>query len=252
MTNLNPKSVLWFMAFFLFMQSFSVWSWPKTAYRNMVHDTLRVIPPRLSQVLISRDDAIYNGMINIRSDTATVFARNETPAKIPNDLLDDVNNRIERIVLMLNQHNSFDDIGYELGHLLRIAIDVCDPGIVGSGEPELQQVISEYYRFVDSNLNKIPFVYDKRLPSPVAGAYVRELLTQAVKETSDSVTNIADSFWKKGRLVSASALDLQSVPYAEASLSYSRGVTAAAYLWVLVWSKANGDFTGYRFGLKNN
>ena len=252
MTNLNPKSVLWFMALFLFMQSFSVWSWPKTAYRNMVHDTLRVIPPRLSQVLTSRDDAIYNGMINIRSDTATVFARNEIPAQIPNDLLDDVNNRIERIVLMLNQHNSFDDIGYELGHLLRIAIDACDPGIVGSGRPELQRVVSEYYRFVDSNLNKIPFVYDKRLPSPAAGGYVRELLTQAVKETSDSVTNIADAFWKQGRLVSASGLDLQSVPYAEASLSYSRGVTTAAYLWVLVWSKANGDFTGYRFGLKNN
>jgi hypothetical protein len=40
------------------------------------------------------------------------------------------------------------------------------------------------------------------------------------------------------------------VPYAETSLSYSRGVTAASYLWLSAWTRANGDFTGYRFAPK--
>ena len=45
----------------------------------------------------------------------------------------------------------------------------------------------------------------------------------------------------------ATAFDYRSVPYAKASLGYSRGVTAASYLWLAAWEKANGDFTGYRF-----
>ena len=48
----------------------------------------------------------------------------------------------------------------------------------------------------------------------------------------------------------ASTFDFRSVPYAETSLSYSRGGTAASYLWLSAWAKANGDFTGYRFSSK--
>ena len=40
------------------------------------------------------------------------------------------------------------------------------------------------------------------------------------------------------------------MPYAEFSLAYSRGATAASYLWLSAWSQAKGDFTGYRFSTK--
>jgi hypothetical protein len=51
--------------------------------------------------------------------------------------------------------------------------------------------------------------------------------------------------------VPATEFDFRSVPYAEVSLGYSRGVTAASFLWLAAWSKANGDFTGYRFSRTN-
>jgi hypothetical protein len=100
------------------------------------------------------------------------------------------------------------------------------------------------------NLTRLPLVHDSGLPSTLEGASVTMLLAQVASATTASVSPLSEAFWQDGRVVPASSFDYRSVPYAETSLSYSRGVTAASYLWLAVWSKANGDFSGYRFGAK--
>ena len=79
------------------------------------------------------------------------------------------------------------------------------------------------------------------------GSPPSELLTRVTTETKASVEPLSDAFWSNGQVVSASTFDFRSVPYAETSLSYSRAVTAASYLWLHAWAEAGGDFTGYRF-----
>ncbi len=79
---------------------------------------------------------------------------------------------------------------------------------------------------------------------------MRALLLRVASDTTASVSPLSKAFWQDGRVVPAGSFDYRSVPYAETSLSYSRGVTAASYLWLSAWAKANGDFTGYRFGDK--
>jgi hypothetical protein len=73
------------------------------------------------------------------------------------------------------------------------------------------------------------------------------LLDRVTVATHDSVERLAEAFWKDGAVVPATAFDFRSVPFAEVSLGYSRGVTAASYLWLSAWVQANGDLTGYRF-----
>jgi hypothetical protein len=163
----------------------------------------------------------------------------------------DVERRIERVVRMVEEHRPFRETAVELGRLLRIAADLSDPTIVGAGFPELARVTPEYVRFVDLHLTQIPLVHDSSLPSPIAGASVAGLLGRVTEKTSASIGPLANAFWKDGRVVPATSFDFRSVPYAETSLSYSRGVTAASYLWLSAWRKANGDFTGYRFSSKN-
>ena len=143
--------------------------------------------------------------------------------------------------------NSFDDTAYELGRLLRIAVDLADPVILGAGRRDLQRVAPELYRYVDLNLTKFPLVHDGALSSPLGGASIGRLLVEVTSATSASVGPLSKAFWRDGRIVSARSFDFRSVPYAETSLNYSRGVTAASYLWLSAWAKANGDFTGYRF-----
>ena len=79
------------------------------------------------------------------------------------------------------------------------------------------------------------------------GATVRTLLSEVALATSAAIDPLSHAFWKDGQLVPATTFDFRSVPYAETSLSYSRGVTAASYLWLSAWAKAHGDFKNYRF-----
>jgi len=166
------------------------------------------------------------------------------------DLVEDVEARIARVVRLVDEHHSLDEMAEELGRLLRIAADIADPAVLGAGSAALRRVVPEYYRFVGLNLTKFPLVRDGGLPSTVRGASVRTLLVRVASDTTASVSPLAKAFWQDGRVVPAGSFDYRSVPYAKTSLSYSRGVTAASYLWLAAWAKANGDFTGYRFGDK--
>jgi hypothetical protein len=225
-------------------------AWPAEAYRGMVYDALALMPPSLARVLARRDEYLLSGVSSLESETASLIARDGISGHLSQDLLDDVERRVDRVVQMVAEHRPFRETAVELGRLLRIAADLSDPVVVGAGSPELRRVAPEYIRFVSMHLHKIPLVHDGSLPSPVAGASVGGILGRVAEKTSASVLPLSNAFWKDGRVVPATSFDFRSVPYAETSLSYSRGVTAASYLWLSAWSKANGDFTGYRFAPK--
>jgi hypothetical protein len=225
-------------------------AWPAEAYRGMVYDALALIPPSLGRVLARRDEALLSGVSTLEGETASLIARDGLRGELSRDLIEDVEKRIERVVRMVDEHRPFRETAIELGRLLRIAADLSDPTVVGAGSPELRRVAPEYLRFVGLHLAQIPLVHDGSLPSPVAGASVEGILARVTARTSASIRPLSDAFWKDGQVVPATSFDFRSVPYAETSLNYSRGVTAASYLWLSAWTKAHGDFTGYRFAPK--
>ena len=225
----------------------ALFAWPAEVYRNMVYDTLALLPPSLGRVLVLRSEAIIDGARSLEGEMASRLARDGIRGELSPDLILDVEARIERVVSMVDGHRPFAETVRELGRLLRIAADLSDPTVVGAGRPELRRVAPELLRFIDLNRGKIPLVHDRSLSSPVAGAAVGTLLSEVAVATSASIAPLSRAFWKDGQLVPAVMFDFRSVPYAETSLSYSRGVTAASYLWLSAWAKANGDFTNYRF-----
>lgn len=225
-------------------------AWPAEAYKNMVYDAVRLLPPSLGRVLWVRDEHLLRGVTSLEGETASKLARDGVAGRLSPDLVADVEARIDRIVIMVNEHQPFQDVAVEMGRLLRIAADLSDPTVAGAGRPELRRIAPEYLRFVGSNLAKIPLVHDGSLPSPVDGAPVSRLLARLAASANASVPPLASAFWQGGQIVPAASFDYRSVPYAECSLSYSRGVTGASYLWLSAWSRANGDFTGYRFSSK--
>jgi hypothetical protein len=216
----------------------------------MVEDVLRLLPPSLGRVLARRDDALLSGAQSLESETASAIARDGIRGELSPELIRDVERRIDLVVRMVGEHRPFRETAVELGRLLRIAADLSDPVVIGAGSPELRRVAPEYIRFIGLHLTEIPLVYDGSLPSPIAGGSIAGLLGRVTQATSASVDPLAKAFWRDGRVQPASSFDYRSVPYAETSLSYSRGVTAASYLWLSAWAKADGDFTGYRFSPK--
>jgi hypothetical protein len=225
-------------------------AWPAEAYRAMVYDALALLPPSLGRVLARRDEALIAGVQSLESETASTIARDGRRGELSDELVRDVEARIERVVRMVDERRPFRETAVELGRLLRIAADLSDPTILGAGSPELRRVAPEYMRFIGLNLTKIPLVLDSSVPSTVQGASIESVLDRVTRATTASVRPLSNAFWSEGRIVPATSFDYRSVPYAETSLSYSRGVTAASYLWLSAWAKANGDFTGYRFAPK--
>jgi hypothetical protein len=234
----------------VFLAPIEVAAWPAEAYRGMVYDALALMPPSLGRVLARRHQALLSGTSTLEGETASLIARDGLRGELSRELIEDVEERIERVVRMVGEHRPFRETAVELGKLLRIAADLSDPTVVGAGSPELRRVAPEYLRFVGLHLTQIPLVHDGSLPSPVSGASVERILGRVAAKTGASIAPLSKAFWKDGRVVPATSFDFRSVPYAETSLSYSRGVTAASYLWLSAWTKANGDFTGYRFAPK--
>jgi hypothetical protein len=223
-------------------------AWPAEAYRNMVYDTLRLMPPSFGRVLWRNDEHILKGVYRLEGHMASALARDALRGELSADTAKEVEQRVSDIASMVDRHRPFREIAFELGKLLRIAADLADPSIIGAGNSSLARASGEFRRFVRLHLDEMPLVFDRDLPSTLEGAAVAHLLEELATATDESVDRLARAFWREGRLVPATDFDFRSVPYAVASLGYSRGVTAASFLWLAAWSEANGDFTGYRFG----
>jgi hypothetical protein len=231
----------------VFMSSGPADAWPASVYRNMVYDTLRIMPPSLGRVLWRNDEHLLRGVYRLEGATASSLIRDGLSDGLSRKTVEDVERRIAGVASMVDQHRPFREVAFELGKLLRIAADLADPSIAGAENRDLARASGEFYLFVTLHLEEFPLVYDRSLPSTLEGATVHSLLERLTGATDESVGRLARAFWEDGRLLPAASFDFRSVPFAEASLGYSRGVTAAAFLWLAAWSKANGDFTGYRF-----
>lgn len=252
----NPSSLLAILCLSVLLplvagSATPLYAWPKEAYQNMVYDTIRLLPPSLARVLWRRQEAILLGVSSLEGETASRLARDGRDGVVSSELVSDVETRIDRVVGLVGAHQPFDLMAMELGRLLRIAADLSDPTVMGSGNDDMRRVSAEYHRFVGMHLTEIPLVHDKSLPSTVEGASLTQMLHQLGVSAIASARPLTDVFWKDGRVVSASSFDFRSVPYAQTSLTYSRSVTAASYLWLSAWADANGDFTGYRFSGKS-
>ena len=206
------------------------------------------MPPSLRRVLWRNEAYLLKGVFGLEGEMASALARDGLAGSLSQETARAVDRRVEGVAAQVNDLRPFREIAVELGKLLRIAADLADPTVVGASDPHLARVSGEFHRFVTLHLDEFPLVYDWSLPSTLRGGVsVPTLLRQVSSASRASVPDLAAAFWKDGRLVPATAFDYRSVPYAKASLGYSRGVTAASYLWLAAWERANGDFTGYRF-----
>ena len=245
---LLPVPFLKALSFFLTLVApGSLQAWPAPIYRNMVYDTLLIMPPALQRVLWRNEAYLLKGVFGLEGEMASALARDGLAGTLSPDTARAVEQRVQGTAEQVNQRRPFQEVAVELGKLLRIAADLADPTVVGAGDPQLARASGEFHRFVTLHLEEFPLVYDWSLPSTVEGASVAALLERLTSASRSSVPVLVSAFWKDGQLVPATAFDYRSVPYASASLGYSRGVTAASYLWLAAWEEANGDFTGYRF-----
>jgi hypothetical protein len=217
--------------------------WPAAAYREMVGDTLRLMPPSLARVLQRNERALVEGAERggpmVRGQPKVGSAASGTAREL--------DSRLKHIAHMVNQLQPFREIARELGQVLRTTADLADPVAAAEQEPLMGRAAVEYERFVLAHLDRFPVVYDRSVPSLLGGASTEASIGRLTESARHSAARLSRAFFREGRLLPAAEFDYRSVPFAEASLSYSRAVTAAAHFWLFAWSEANGDLTGTPF-----
>jgi len=86
---------LLFVLLAVFFQPGAIQAWPAEAYRGMVYDALALMPPSLARVLARRDEFLLSGVSTLEGETASLIARDGLRGELSQDLIDDVERRIE-------------------------------------------------------------------------------------------------------------------------------------------------------------
>jgi hypothetical protein len=134
---------------------------------------------------------------------------------------------------------SFRDLALRFGQVAHFVADASfPPGASGASGAARYR---DFGGFCESRLDRIPLVFyghdDPALATGDARAFALAVLDTARVQDLD----LARAYAQAGEHPDPAAFDDRSVPFAVASLSYSRSVTSIVRAWLAAWGWADGD-----------
>jgi hypothetical protein len=212
----------------------AAWS-PRTRVR-MVEDARKLMPRALREVLARHEREIRRGML-------TPMTAEGSPAHLPpwqGGTLDaEIVARGARVTAAVDGREPFSVVALRFGELAHFVADAAFPPLAGGSGDEARY--AHFSSLVDDRLDKIPLVFyghgDPMLERGDAAAFARAVLERAREEDSE----LARAYEAAGPDPHPSAFDDRSVPFAVASLAYSRTVTRIVNAWLDAWQRAHGD-----------
>ena len=212
----------------------SAWS-PRTRLR-MVEDARKLMPRALRDVLSRHEREIQRGML-------TPMTAEGSPSHLPprqGGTLDaEIAHRSEQVTAAIDAREPFAVVALRLGELAHFVADAAFPPLAGGTGDEARY--AHFSSLVDDGLDKIPLVFyghgDPMLERGDTAGFARTVLEKAREEDSE----LARAYEAAGPTPHPSAFDDRSVPFAVASLAYSRTVTRIVHAWLDAWQRAHGD-----------
>lgn len=217
-------------------------AWPDALLAALGRDARRLVPPSLAAMLAEREPQILEEARRFPIPLSQRLALDLPAGRLSDETLVALEAYTAVALELLHERRVSEGI-VRLGATLRVPADLADPVLAAGPEGYPAGVVSEYYAFVASSLDKIPVVLD----DPPALTLARRRLPaywQALLERSRLQSPMIHSgLFHDGRVVDHRTLDYRSPVFAVASLSFSRAVTAIAATWTALWREARGDLT---------
>lgn len=136
----------------------------------------------------------------------------------------------------------FRDVVLRFGMLAHFVMDAGFPPLAAGRTAPRRY--AHYAEFANRRLGKFPLVFlghdDPELARGDFRAFARTVVAQAAREDDHLARAYAAAGWPPD----PAAFDDRSIPFAVASLSYSRTVNAVVRAWLEAWRRAGGDM-GY-------
>jgi hypothetical protein len=140
----------------------------------------------------------------------------------------------------------FPEIALRFGRLAHFIADAGFPPLAAGARASSRS--SHFAAFCESRRERFPLVFygysDTDLERTDYAAFARRILETARSEDRE----LERAYREAGIPPDESAFDDRSVPFAVASLCYSRTVTDIARAWLAVWARAGGDLSGAPYG----
>lgn len=210
------------------------WS-PETRLR-MVDDATKLMPRSLRTLLVRhRDDLARAALLPLAAEGTAPHLPPWQGGTLPGEVA-----RASRAVTAaVDGQRPFAEVAARFGDLAHYVADAGFPPLAGaSGDEDRYRHFSS---LVSDRLDKIPLVFyghgDPLLALGDPAGFAAAVLDQAREEDEE----LRRAYAAAGPDPHPSAFDDRSVPFALASLAYSRTVTRIAQAWIDAWQRANGD-----------
>jgi hypothetical protein len=219
----------------------SAWA-PETRVR-MVDEAVRFMPAGLRLALERHREPLLRGALG-------PLAREDDAAhRAPwsgGSLERTIEAEAHALVVSLGQPTPFAELASRFGVLAHYVLDAGFPP--GIGHEDSGRRYAHFSQFCESRRERFPLVFYGHADAELARADFRAFALRVMERASSEDQTLARAYAAAGDPPDPAAFDDRSVPFAVASLAYSRAVTEVVRAWLTSWTQADGDLgrTPYR------
>jgi hypothetical protein len=227
------------VALLLIASASPAFGWTASTRIVMIDDAIKLMPTSLRSVLEKRRSDVLRGMLE-------PLTREDTPPHRPpwdgGSIETSVDAAARDLVAGVSTRVPFKDVARNFGVLAHFVADTgFPPGAAGAaGAPRY----AHFAALCETRRPRFPFVFYGHGNAALSkGDFKLFTLTILERARAEDVT-LARAYAQAGSENNAAAFDDRSVPFAVASLSYSRTVTDIVQAWLTVWAQCHGDLGG--------
>ncbi|HZN56128.1 MAG TPA: hypothetical protein VFB67_12490 [Candidatus Polarisedimenticolaceae bacterium] len=214
-------------------------AWTASTRLQLVDDAIKMMPPTLRTALEKRRDEVRRGMLLPMTEED---APGHRPAWDRGTLSDSVDAAARELVAGANGHAPFDEIARRFGTLAHFVADAGFPPAAAG--PDGVPRYAHFASFCETRRARFPLVFYGHDNASLARTDFRGFTSGVLERSRAEDLNLARAYAAASSWNDPVAFDDRSVPFAIASLSYSRSVTDIVQAWLAAWKLCHGDLAG--------
>lgn len=228
-----------FVAVAVAVASSPAFAWTAATRVVMIDDAVKLMPPSLRKVLEKRRNDVRRGMLEPMTQEDALAHRPPWEGGVLDASVDAAARDLASGATTLV---SFHDVARRFGVLAHFVADAGFPpaaaGVAGSSR------YAHFAALCETRRPKFPFVFYGHGNDALAKDDFRAFTLQILERARTEDANLVRAYAEAPSWTDAAAFDDRSVPFAIASLSYSRTVTDIVQAWLAAWRDCHGDLDG--------
>ena len=233
----SPAPVI--LALLVVASAAPAFAWTAATRVVMIDDAVKLMPPSLRKVLEKRRNDVRRGMLEPMTQEDALAHR---PPWDHGALDTSVDAAARDLVSGATTRVSFHDVARRFGVLAHFVADAGFPPAAAG--PAAASRYAHFAALCETRRPRFPLVFYGHGNDALAKDDFKAFTLQILERARTEDANLARAYDEAPSWTDAASFDDRSVPFAIASLSYSRTVTDIVQAWLAAWRDCHGDLGG--------